>query len=102
VAEEPAHLDPPPNLIAATLFDGLFQAPALLAVIIGLVRQSGWLRPLALFYSGAAITNMFFYFTQTFLGPHPPPNTAYYLAFNLPWLLAPMLLALRVQVGRDI
>ena len=102
VAEEPAHLDPPPNLIAATLFDGLFQAPALLAVIIGLMRQSAWLRPLALFYSGAAITNMFFYFTQTFLGPHPPPNTAYYLAFNLPWLLAPMLLALRVQVGRDI
>ena len=45
---------------------------------------------------------MFFYFTQTFLGPHPPPNTAYYLAFNLPWLLAPMLLALRVQLGRDI
>lgn len=101
VAEEPAHLDPPPNLIAATLFDGLFQAPVLLAVIIGLVRQRPWLRPLALFYSGAAITNMFFYFTQTFLGPHPPPNTAYYLAFNLPWLLAPIALALRVQFGRD-
>jgi hypothetical protein len=28
VAEEPAHLDPPPNLVAACLFDGLFQAPA--------------------------------------------------------------------------
>lgn len=102
VAEEPAHLDPPPNLIAATLFDGLFQAPALLAVMIGLIRQSPWLRPLALFYSGAAITNMFFYFTQTFLGPHPPPNTAYYLAFNLPWLLAPALLAVRVLSGRDL
>lgn len=96
VAEEPAHLDPPPNLIAATLFDGLFQAPALLFVIVGLVRQSAWLRPLALFYGGAAITNMFFYFVQTFLGPHPPPNAAYYLAFNLPWLFAPMLLVWRV------
>ena len=97
VKEEPAHLDPPPNLIAATLFDGLFQAPALLLVIIGLTRQKRWLRPLALFYAGAAITNMFFYFMQTFLGPHPPPNTAYYLAFNLPWLLAPMLLLWRVR-----
>jgi hypothetical protein len=96
VAEEPAHLDPPPNLIAACLFDGLFQAPALLFVIIGLIRQSSWLRTLALFYSGAAITNMFFYFVQTFLGPHPPPNTGYYLLFNLPWLLAPMILAARV------
>ena len=38
VAEEPAHLDPPPNLIAACLFDGLFQAPALLLVIVGLIR----------------------------------------------------------------
>ena len=100
VAEEPAHLDPPPNLIAACLFDGLFQAPALLFVIIGLVRQARWLRTLALFYSGAAITNMFFYFVQTFLGPHPPPNTGYYLLFNLPWLLAPMILALRVLLGR--
>jgi hypothetical protein len=101
VAEEPAHLDPPPNLIAACLFDGLFQAPALLFVIIGLIRQARWLRTLALFYSGAAITNMFFYFVQTFLGPHPPPNTAYYLLFNLPWLIAPMILAVRVLLGRS-
>jgi len=91
VAQEPAHLDPPPNLIASCLFDGLFQAPALLLVILGLVRQSAWLRPLGLFY-----------FAQTFLGPHPPPNTAYYLAFNLPWLFAPAALGLRVLLGRDL
>ncbi|MBW2423080.1 MAG: DUF2781 domain-containing protein [Deltaproteobacteria bacterium] len=96
IAEEPAHLDPPPNLIAACLFDGFFQAPVLLAVIVGLIRPRPWLRPLALFYAGAAVTNMFFYFTQTFLGPHPPPNTAYYLAFNLPWLVAPLILAGRM------
>jgi hypothetical protein len=97
VAEEPAHLDPPPNLIAACLFDGLFQAPVLLFVIAGLARGGGrWLRPLGLFYAGAAVTNMFFYFTQTFLGDSPPPNTAYYLAFNLPWLLAPLVLAWRL------
>jgi len=102
VAEEPAHLDPPPNLVAALLFDGLFQAPALLFIIAGLVRLRPWLRPLGLFYAGAAATNMFFYFTQTFLGPHPPPNVGYYLAFNLPWLVAPLLLAARVLWGGDI
>ena len=102
VAEEPAHLDPPPNLIASCLFDGLFQAPSLLFVIVGLIGLRRWLRPLGLFYSGAAVTNMFFYFAQTFLGPHPPPNTAYYLLFNLPWLIAPMLLGLRVLVARDL
>ena len=102
IAEEPAHLNPPPNLIASTLFDGLFQAPALLFVIVGLVRLRAWLRPLALFYAGAAVTNMFFYFAQTFLGPDPPPNTAYYLAFTLPWLIAPAVLAVRVLVARDL
>ncbi len=102
VAEEPAHLNPPSNLIAATLFDGLFQAPILCFVIVGLVRQRAWLRFLGLFYAGAAITNMFFYFVQTFLGTHPPPNTVYYLFFNLPWLLAPIALGLRVLVARDL
>lgn len=102
IAEEPAHLDPPPNLIAALLFDGFFQAPVLVFVIVGLVRLRPWVRPLGLFYSGAAVTNMFFYFVQTFLGPDAPPNVVYYLAFNLPWLLAPIILALRVTFCRDI
>jgi len=102
IAEEPAHLAPPPNLIATCLFDGFFQAPVLLFIILGLVRLRVWLRPLGLFYAGAAITNMFFYFMQTFLGPHPPPNVGYYLLFNLPWLLAPMALGARVVLRKDL
>lgn len=101
-AEEPAHLDPPPNLIAACLFDGFFQAPVLIFVVVGLVRLRPWLRPLGLVYVGASVTNMFFYFTQTFLGPHPPPNTAYYLAFNLPWLIAPLVLGVRLLWAEDL
>lgn len=102
VAQEPAHLDPPPVLVASCLFDGLFQAPALVLVIAGLVRPRPWLRPLGLFYAGAAVTNMAFYFTQTFLGPHPPLHTGTYLAFNLPWLVAPALLALRLAPARHL
>ena len=102
VAEEPAHLDPPPGLIASCLFDGLFQAPVLLFVVLGLARQRPWLRPVGLVYAGAAVTNMFYYFSQTLLGPHPPPNTAYYLAFNLPWLIAPAVLGARVGFARDL
>ena len=74
----------------------------LVFVILGLVRLRPWLRPLGLVYAGAATTNMFFYFTQTFLGPHPPPNTVYYLAFNLPWLIAPLALGLRVIRAKDL
>ncbi len=98
LAEEPAHLAPPPQLIASCLFDGFFQSPALVAVIYGLVRQRPWMRKWWVsFYAGAAVTNMFFYFFQTFLGPHPPTNVAYYLAFNLPWLFAPIVLLIRVH-----
>jgi hypothetical protein len=97
VAEEPAHLAPPPPLIASCLFDGFFQSPVLVAVLYGLVRQRSWLRKWVPFYAGASVTNMFFYFFQTFLGPHPPTNLAYYLAFNLPWLFAPIVLLIRVH-----
>jgi len=100
--DQPAHLDPPPNLLAACLFDGFFQAPVLLFVIVGLLRLRSWLRPLGLVYAGAATTNMFFYLTQTFLGPHPPLNLGYYLVFNLPWLIAPMVLGVRVFLARDL
>lgn len=102
VAQEPAHLDPPPSLIAACLFDGFFQAPALLLLIAGLARLRPVVRPLGLFYAGAAVTNMTFYFAETFLGAHPPPNPGTYLAFNLPWLAAPLVLAARVAAGRDL
>jgi hypothetical protein len=96
VQQEPAHVDPPPVLLASCLFDGLFQAPVLLFVMWGLARRRAWVRALGLFYAGAAITNMFFYLTTTFLGPTPPPHPAVYLPFNLPWLLAPALLAWRL------
>jgi hypothetical protein len=99
VQEEPAHLDPPPVLRASCLFDGLFQAPVLAFVIHGLVRRRPWVRSLGLFYAGAAVTNMFFYFATTFWGPTPPPHLAVYLPFNLPWLVAPGILALRLLPG---
>jgi hypothetical protein len=96
-AQEPAHLDPPPALLASCLFDGLFQAPACAVIAYGLVRRRAWLRGPALFYAGAALTNMFYYFFQTFAGPHPPTQLSVYLPFNLPWLMAPMALAWRVR-----
>ena len=97
VAQEPAHLDPPPVLIASCLFDGLFQAPILLVIVYGLLRERPWVRTPALVYAGAAVTNMFFYFSTTFLGPTPPPNLGVYLPFNLPWLIAPALLGWRMR-----
>lgn len=97
VAEEPAHLDPPISLIVSCLFDGLFQAPFLTVLIYALLTQKAWIRLPSLVYAGASVTNMFYYFSQTFLGPDPPLNLITYLVFNLPWLIAPMVLALRMR-----
>jgi hypothetical protein len=96
VAQEPQHLNPPSSLIATTLFDGFIQTPILFFVVYGLIRCSPWIRTLSLVYAGAAVTNMFMYFVTTFIGPTPPPNPAIYLPFNLPWLIAPAILGLRM------
>ena len=96
VAQEPQHLNPPSSLIATTLFDGFIQTPILFFVIYGLVKCSPWIRTLSLVYAGAAVTNMFMYFVTTFIGPNPPPHPWIYLPFNLPWLIAPAILGLRM------
>jgi len=94
IAQEPAHLDPPPVLIASCLYDGFFQSPLLIVIVYGIIRARDWVRPLALFYAGSAVTNMFFYFYTTFAGPTPP---AVYLPYNLPWLIVPAILAWRMR-----
>ncbi len=96
VAQEAAHLDPPAVLRASTIFDGFAQSPFLVVLLYSMVRGRDWIRRPALVYSGAAVVNMFFYFFTTFMGEHPPPNLGTYLAFNLPWLFAPIVLGARM------
>lgn len=96
VAQEPGHLDPSPSLIATAAFDGFLQTPLLLFIVYGLIRQRPWLRTLSMVYAGAGVTDMFIYFVTTFVGPNPPQHPAIYLPFNLPWLIFPAVLALRM------
>ena len=102
IAQEPGHLQTPVPLplVMNAFFDGFFQAPILLAICYGLWKQRTWVIPLGLFYAGASVLNMCFYFTQTFVGGHPPTNLAVYLPFNLPWLIGPALLAVRLWGGK--
>lgn len=97
VNQEPQHLHIPPTLEASILYDGFVQLTLLLVLTIGFWRLKPWpwLRTLGLVYAVSAVVNMYFYFMQTFLGPHPPPHLATYLPLNLPWLVVPLLLAWR-------
>ena len=97
VRVEPAHLDPPPSLIASCLLDGFVHAPFLLLLIYALVTGRAWIRIPAFVYAGSAVTNMFIYFWVTFLGAHPPLDLAVYVPLNLPWLVMPLLLVWRMR-----
>lgn len=97
VRVEPAHLDPPPGLMARCLLDGFVHAPFLVVLIYALVTGRSWIRIPAFIYVGSAVTNMLLYFYETFLGPHPPLDLAVYVPLNLPWLLFPLLLAWRMR-----
>jgi hypothetical protein len=103
VEQEPQHLDIPPALQATILYDGFVQLPLLVVLAIGLWRLQPWpwLRPLGLVYAASAVTNMYFYFMQTFLGPDAPPHLGVYLPLNLPWLVVPMLLVYRLWPASD-
>jgi hypothetical protein len=96
VTQEPGHLAPTPTLIASLLFDGFVQSPFLLVLVYALLRARAWIRVPALVYCGAAIANMYFYFFATWFGAHPPPHPAIYWPLNLPWLIAPIVLAWRL------
>ena len=96
LAQEPAHLHPPPNLEASLLFDAFVQGPFALLIAFALWTGRRWLRTPGLVYCGAAIANMYFYFFQTVFGPDPPLHPATYWPMNLPWLLLPIALAARL------
>ena len=97
VEQEPQHLHMPPTLQASTLYDGFVQLPLLLVLSFGIwkLKPWSWLPTLGLAYAVSAVANMYFYFMQTFLGPHSPPHLGTYLPLNLPWLIVPMLFAYR-------
>lgn len=97
VAQEPGHLDPRPTLIASLLFDGFVQSPFLVVLLYALARGRAWIRTPALIYCGAAVMNMYFYFFETWFGPYAPPHPAVYWPLNLPWLIAPIVLAWRLR-----
>lgn len=94
---EPSHLAPPASLRASCLLDGFVHTPFLVVLIYALVTGRSWIRIPALIYVGSAVTNMFLYFYETFLGPHPPLDLAVYVPMNLPWLVVPLLLAWRMR-----
>ena len=81
----------------AIWLDVLFYGPFYAFAIYAFVRGREWIRLPAIFYSGMMFAGVFIILGEEAWGPHAAPNFPLVLGLNLPWLLVPILLTLRLR-----
>jgi hypothetical protein len=77
--------------------DVLFYGPFYASAIYAFVRGKEWIRIPAVFYGGMMFADVFIILGEEIAGPHASPHLPLVLALNLPWLLVPLLLVLRLR-----
>jgi EXPERA (EXPanded EBP superfamily) len=77
--------------------DVLFYGPFYIFAIYAFIRGRDWIRTPAIFYSGMMFADVFIILGEEAAGPHAAPNLLFVLLLNLPWLLIPIFLTLRLQ-----
>lgn len=77
--------------------DVLFYGPFYVLAIYAFVKGKDWIRIPAIFYSGMMFADVFIILGDEFAGLHAAPNFPFVLALNLPWLLVPIFLTLRLR-----
>lgn len=77
--------------------DVLFYGPFYVLAIYAFVAGKDWIRIPAIFYSGMMFADVFIILGEEATGPHATPHFPFVLALNLPWLLMPIFLTLRLR-----
>ena len=77
--------------------DVLFYGPFYIFAIYAFIKGRDWIRIPAVFYSGMMFADVFIILGEEAAGPHAAPNLPFVLLLNLPWLLLPIILTLRLQ-----
>ncbi len=77
--------------------DVLFYGPFYVLAIYAFIKGKDWIRIPAIFYSGMMFADVFIILGEEAAGPHASPNFPLVLGLNLPWLLMPIFLTLRVR-----
>ena len=77
--------------------DVLFYGPFYALAVYAFVRGKEWIRIPAIFYSGMMFTVVFVILGEEIAGPHATPHLPLVLGLNLPWLLMPIFLTLRLR-----
>jgi emopamil binding protein len=77
--------------------DVLFYGPFYILAIYAFIKGRDWIRIPAIFYSGMMFADVFIILGEEMRGPHAAPHFPFVLALNLPWLLMPIFLTLRLR-----
>jgi hypothetical protein len=77
--------------------DVLFYGPFYIAAIYAFLKGKDWIRIPAIFYSGMMFAGVFIILGEEKVGPHATAHFPFVLALNLPWLLMPIFLTVRLR-----
>ena len=76
--------------------DVLFYGPFYIVALYAFIKGKNWIRIPAVFYSGMMFADVFIILGEEIAGPHATPHLLAVLMLNLPWLLIPLLLTIRL------
>lgn len=77
--------------------DVLFYGPFYALAIYAFVKGKEWIRLPAIFYSGMMFADVFIILGEEAAGPYATSHLPLVLGLNLPWLLMPIFLTLRLR-----
>ena len=94
---DPLLLARPPFWRMTIWIDVIFFGPFYLAAIYAFIRGRDWIRLPALVWSGTMLANVLIILMDERYGVTPAPDFGIVALFNLPWLVFPFLMMLRMR-----
>ncbi len=95
-AFDPVLLARPPWWKMTIWIEFLYFGPYYLAAIYAFIKGKEWIRIPSIIYASSIITNVLIILSEEKYGEHAAPNFPVVLLLNLPWIVFPALLLLRM------
>jgi hypothetical protein len=96
-AYDPLLMARPPWWKATIWIDVLLFGPFYVAAVYAFVRRRNWIRVPALVWSGMMLSNVLIILMEELYGPRATPDVPFVLAVNVPWLLMPFAMMIRMR-----
>jgi hypothetical protein len=97
---DPYLLANPIHLRVQTLISGFVFGPFYLLLVYAFATGKNWIRMPAIIYVSAMVYGMCIFLGSELFGDLPPTNFAKFAAFNVPYLIVPLLLGYRMRRAR--